>query len=172
MTELVRLYAQIALMRRGPQDLPALPLVLAMTVVAYFAVNSALSYVLPPLPVPWLLPLAFNAFFIFVWYAILLRLAGRGDRFVQTTSAVFGVHTVVSPFLIALAWASGRVEHQSTWQFPLVFLSIVLIVWVVAANTHILRQALEWSMLTCVGLVVLRLAVSELLFYVLFWPTR
>jgi hypothetical protein len=35
MRELVKLYTQIALLRRGPQDLPASALLLAFTILAY-----------------------------------------------------------------------------------------------------------------------------------------
>jgi hypothetical protein len=37
MQELVKLFTQIALLRRGPQDLPASMLLLALTIVAYLA---------------------------------------------------------------------------------------------------------------------------------------
>src|SRR5947208_10482244 len=39
MKELIQLFAQIALLRRGPQDLPASTLLLALTVSAYLGVN-------------------------------------------------------------------------------------------------------------------------------------
>ena len=38
MRELIQLFAQIALLRRGPQDLPASTLLLALTVIGYLAV--------------------------------------------------------------------------------------------------------------------------------------
>ena len=48
MSEFIRLYAQIALLRRGPQDLPASRLLLALTVGAFLAVHFAVSSLLPP----------------------------------------------------------------------------------------------------------------------------
>jgi hypothetical protein len=172
MIELVRLYAQIAMLRRAPQDVPAASFVLAMTVIAYFAVNALLNQALQPLPIPWLRPLLVDMAFIFAWYVMLLRLAKRPERVVQTTSAVFGVETVLAPLLVAVGWAVRRLGQESTWLLPLMFIWIVLVVWMVAANSHILKNALEWPMLACVGLVILRLAVGESIFYVLFWTQR
>ena len=44
MKELVKLFTQIALLRRGPQDLPASMLLLALTIVAYLVVNLAAEW--------------------------------------------------------------------------------------------------------------------------------
>jgi hypothetical protein len=48
MREVIRLYVQIALLRRGPQDLPASRLLLVLTVCGYAAVNALVSGLLPP----------------------------------------------------------------------------------------------------------------------------
>src|SRR6202021_86157 len=50
MKELVRLFAQIALMRKGPQDLPASAALLVATAAAFFIVNCLVSAALPPIP--------------------------------------------------------------------------------------------------------------------------
>ncbi len=44
MKELVQLFGQIAMSRKGPQDLPASGLVLALTVVSYAAVRVIVSW--------------------------------------------------------------------------------------------------------------------------------
>ena len=56
MMELLRLFAQIALLR-GPQDLPASPTLLAVTAPAYFAVNCIVYSLLPDITSPWRLQL-------------------------------------------------------------------------------------------------------------------
>jgi hypothetical protein len=168
MIELARLYAQIALLRRGPQDVPASGFVLAMTVAAYFTVNAVLSEALQTLPIPWLRPLLVEIAFILAWYAVLLRLAKRPERFVQTTSAVFGVETLFSPLLMAANAAVVRLPKGSTWALPLSFVWLVLLVWFVAANSHILKNALEWPMAACVGVIVLYIAAAYSIMYILF----
>src|SRR6185437_4413860 len=49
MKELIQLFTQIALLRRGPQDLPASLLLLAMTIVGYFGINVLASALMPPI---------------------------------------------------------------------------------------------------------------------------
>src|SRR5580692_10975638 len=81
MQELVRLFAQIALLRKGPQDLPASLALLAATAAAFVVINCAVSLVLPPIPGPWFLQLLIEVLFTYAWYALLLRLVNRPERF-------------------------------------------------------------------------------------------
>jgi hypothetical protein len=172
MIDLGRLFAQIALLRRGPQDVPGATFVLAMTVAAYVTVSGVLYQALQPLPIPWVRPLVVEVVFMLAWYAVLLRIVRRPERFTQTTSAVFGVETLIAPLLIAVGWAVRRGGQESAWLLPLTFIWIVLIVWLVAVNSHILRNALELPLLACIGIVILRLAVGESMLYMLFWTQR
>ena len=81
MLSLVRLYADIALLRRGPEELPASLFLLLGTVVANFLVNFIVSTLLPPFPGPWHLHLAVDILFTLAWYAVLMRLFARPERF-------------------------------------------------------------------------------------------
>ncbi|HKZ74179.1 MAG TPA: hypothetical protein VJ011_08945 [Steroidobacteraceae bacterium] len=170
MTELVRLYAQIALLRRGPQDVPGSALVLVATVAGYFVVNFAVSLVLPPIEGAWAGRLAVDVVFMLVWYAALLRLAGKPERFVQTASAVFGFQAVLAPLLVVTGWLMRRHDQDPAWQFPLAMLAVLLVVWLIAANSHVLKAALEWPLLACIGLVLLQIVAAWLLTWVFFPP--
>lgn len=160
MTELVRLYAQIATLKRGPQDVPASTFVLAATVAGYFLVNLAVSLVLPPIAGPWFWHLVVEVLFLLAWYALLLRVARRPERFTQTASAVFGYQAVLAPIWIAAMWLVGKVARDPTWQFPVVILAIMLFLWIVTVNSQILRAALEWPAIACVALVALQVVVG------------
>src|SRR5579871_2932352 len=107
MTELIRLFAQIALLRRGPQDLPASGLLLALAVSAYFAVNCVVASLLPPMS-GWLAHLAVDVAFTLAWYYGLLRVAGRPERTLQTSTAVFGYQAVLTPLLLLSEWLMRR----------------------------------------------------------------
>src|SRR4029077_7835928 len=95
MSEFIRLFMQIALLRRGPQDLPASRLLLVLTVAGYLAVNFVVRSVLPP-GCRWLEALLVATLFTLFWYMLLLRLAGRPERALQTTTAVFGFQAVLT----------------------------------------------------------------------------
>jgi hypothetical protein len=169
MKEVIGLYVQIALLRRGPQDLPASRLLLILTVCGYAAVNAVVSAVLTPVP-DWQLQLAVDVLFTLVWYATLLRLAGRAERFLQTATGIFGLQSVVAPLLIASEWLMRRYGQDTNWQLPIAVGSLALIMWLIAANSHVVKAALEWSSAASVALVILQIVSSELLLYALLPP--
>jgi hypothetical protein len=166
--DLIRLFIQIALLRRGPQDLPASPLLLAITAAGYFLVNFAVSTVLPPFKGPWIAHLCLDVVFMFVWYAVLLYLLRRSERFLQTMTAVYGFQAVISPLFDTANWLTGRFEQDSLWQAPASLLSMGLLIWIIAANSHIVKAALEWSMAQSVALVILQTLAGILLVISLF----
>jgi hypothetical protein len=166
--DLIRLFTQIALLRRGPQDVPASPLLLALTVAGYFLINFAVSTVLPPFPGPWLAHLCVDVTFMFIWYALLLNLVHRPERFLQTTTAVYGFQAVLSPLLVTAVWLTRRFDQESIWQLPATLLSLGLLIWIIAANSHIVKAALEWSMPQSVALVILQTLAGNLLVLSLF----
>ncbi len=168
MTELLWLYAQIALLRRGPQDLPASTLLLAGTVLGYVAVNALLSSVLPPAPGSWPMHLAFDVLFTLAWYQILLRLTGRPERFLQTATAVFGYQLVLTPLWMSTAWLVQRYGGHEVWQGPVALLAMAIVIWYIAANGRIVKAALEWSTSPSVALVILQLLVEQLIAFQIF----
>jgi hypothetical protein len=173
MGQLIRLFTQIALLRRGPQDVPASPLLLALTIVGYFLVQFAVASVLPPFQGPWVAHLCVDVVFMFVWYALLLWLARRPERFLQTTTAVYGFQAVLSPLLVATLWMQRRFDQDSVWQLPVTVVSLALLIWIIAANSHIVKAALEWSMGPSVALVILQTLAGDLLVLTLFpFPTH
>jgi hypothetical protein len=171
MSEIIQIYAQIALLRRGPQDLPASPLLLVLTVGAFLVVNFAVSSVLPP-DNRWPEILVVATLFTLLWYVLLLRLAGRPERTLQTTTAVFGFQTVLAPLVIGCGWLARRFSPDSPWQVPIVCAVLLLFAWVIAANSYIVRAALEWSATSSVVLVILQLVTGSLLLAALFPPIK
>jgi hypothetical protein len=180
MRELVKLYTQIALLRRGPQDLPASALLLAFTILAYLAMNLLMNGLLPPLEPAaaskggetalrsWPAQLLLDTIFTYVWYAVLLRVAGRPERTLQTTSAVFGFQIVLAPLLFLSSWLWPRFAHDSALGVPVAIFGIILLIWLIAANSHIVKAALEWSGGASVALVILQILAAELLRRALF----
>jgi hypothetical protein len=170
MKELLRLYGEITLMRRGPQDLPASPLVLALTVFANFAVNSAMAFALPAFEGPWLLLLLVEIVFELAWYALLLRLMRKPERFLQTASAMFGYQTLLAPLALTAASFLKRYsgDQQSSELLLATIVTLGVVMWVVAAGAHILKAALEWKLLASVALVIAQFLAARTVLYALF----
>jgi len=171
MSEFIRLFTQIALLRRGPQDLPASGLLLVLTVAAYFGINFIVSTVLPP-DNRWRESLAVDTLFTLLWYLLLLRLVGRPERTLQTTTAVFGFQTVLAPLLVGSEWLMQRFSEDTTWQVPVTCAGLLLFIWLIAINSHVVKAALEWSATSSVALVILQTLASWLLQFALFPPVK
>jgi hypothetical protein len=171
MKELIQLFAQIALLRRGPQDLPASGLLLALTLLGYLGITFAVCSVLPPMP-GWPAQVLVTALFTLLWYGVLLRACKRAERLLQTATAVFGLQTLLAPLLSASDWLVLRVDENSPWQVPVELGALVLAVWLIAASSHIVRAALEWSSPASVALVILQIFATRLLLLTLFPPVR
>jgi hypothetical protein len=166
-TELLRLYAEVALHRRGPEDLPASRAVFVLTVVAYVLVYFAVSLVLPPgqgLPADHL---ALDVVFTFGWYWLLLRLIHKPERFLQTASATFGYQAIIAPLWIASIWLVTHFRNDAAALMPSMLVWLAILVWILSVNVRILRSALEWPVGACVGLVVLQ-NIAELMLFGLF----
>ena len=169
MREIIRLYTQIAVLRRGPQDVPASLLLLVLTVAGYLVVNYLVSSALPP-DEHWRGPLLVDSVFMLVWYVGLLKLLGRPERILQTVTAVFGFQSVLAPLLIATQWLMRRFAQDDTWQVAVTCLGLLLFAWLIAANSHVVKAALEWSGSASVALVILQLLAGWLLMFALFAP--
>lgn len=167
MQEIVRLFTQIALLHRGPQDLPASALLLVLTLAGYLGVNALVSALLPPLS-GWPAQLLVDTLFTLAWYVALLQLVGRPERILQTSTAVFGLQAVLSPPLIASEWLMRRFGEQAMWQLPIAFVGLLLVVWLVAASGHVVKAALGWSGTTSIMLVILQIFCAQLLLFALF----
>jgi hypothetical protein len=167
MQEFVRLFTQIALLRRGPQDLPASVLLLVLTLAGYLGVNALVSAFLPPVSA-WPLQLLVDTLFTFAWYVALLQLVGRSERILQTSTAMFGFQTLLSPPLIASEWLMRRFGEQSSWSLPIAVAGLLLVVWLVAASGQVVKSALEWSRTASIMLVIAQIFSGQLLLFALF----
>lgn len=163
MTELLRLFSQISLLRRGPQDLPASPVAFLAAVLGYFLINCIVNLALPASGATWLSDLLIDIAFTLVWYFVLMRAVQRRERFLQTATAVFGYQTIISPFWVAAAWLARRFADDAAWQLPVSVVGLAIVVWTITINAHILKAALEWALPACVLLVIVQIFAGQAL---------
>ncbi len=93
--QFLRICLDIVLWRRGPQDLPASGLLLAIAVAAYVAVSAVQLALLGETAATWLFFMVVDPLLLAGWVWLVLRLYGRRERFLQTASAVFGTGAVL-----------------------------------------------------------------------------
>jgi hypothetical protein len=161
MIELFRVFSLIAMSRLGPQDLPAAPILLALTVGAYYLANYALNLAMPIVD-SWRLHLLIDVAFNLGWFAVLLRAFQKPERFLQTTTAMFGYNLVLSPPWILAAWLMRRAPEDSFMQVSAAFIGLAMAIWMIRAGSYVLKAALELPMLACVVLTILQLLAGQL----------
>jgi hypothetical protein len=143
----LRIFLDIVLWRRGPQDLPASGLLLALTVAAYLAVSVVQLAMFDESLANWLFYLVLDPLLLFGWTWLVLRILGHRARLLQTASAVFGANAVLG-FLLYL---------------PLQVLGTA----VGAGQDSSLAQAIAWLQVITFALVtgrILKLATDTNLF--------
>jgi len=170
MINLVRLFAEIALLRRGPQDLPASPVLLTLTALGYLAVNALARLLMPAGQDAWPMQLLVELLFTLGWYAVLLRIVNRPERFLQTATAIFGYQALLALPIVAAIWLVQQFDKDSPWMLPALVIALVLVIWLIAAGAHILKAALEWSMPAAVAMIILQMIAGELLLIAIFSP--
>jgi hypothetical protein len=168
MTDLLRLFLQIALLRRGPQDLPASPVLLAVTAAAYLAVSFILYTALPGMPGPWRKHLIAELIYILVSLGVLLQLAGKSERYLQTATAVLGYSIILSPLTIFSGWLYQRFQDEPSLQLPVALIGLTLLVWMIAIGQQVLKAALEWSTLASVVLVISWILLGQFMILAIF----
>jgi hypothetical protein len=151
MQALVKVFWDIALWRRGPRDVPASPLLLALTVAAYSATSVAQSLLVDGPELLVLRTLVDLALTMAMFGACLL-LTRRTHRLLQTLTAVLGTSALLALPMILLQLAGRQAGPDGPVALLLELLSLPLLAWYVLVLGHVVRQALDAPLVT--GLAV------------------
>ncbi|HQR49471.1 MAG TPA: hypothetical protein PL152_09040, partial [Steroidobacteraceae bacterium] len=90
MQQFLRIFLDIVLWQRGPQDLPASPLLVWITLAAYVVVGAVQLALLDESGPVWFVFLVMDPALLLATVWLMLRLYGRTGRFQQTAAAVLG----------------------------------------------------------------------------------
>jgi hypothetical protein len=159
LSQLFRLFVDIALWRRGPQDLPA-SVTLAWLVTLFYAFVSAvqvgmMGWNLQSTLLLVVLDLSLQA----IWLWGLLSFFAKAPRFLQSFTAFLGVGaliTVLDVVINAVMTLIGVNAAQSANPWPFLHLGLLLLL-----LGRILQQALERSLFLSMSLtLVIMLTVS------------
>ena len=101
MQQFLRIFLDIVLWRRGPQDLPASRLLFGLAVAAYVAASVAQLALLGESTATWLFFVVLDPLLLLAWSWFVLRIFGHADRILQSATAVFGANAVLG-FLVYL----------------------------------------------------------------------
>ena len=150
MSSLFRVLLDIALWRKGPQDLPASAFLLAMLTALYVAVSLVQVHLFGWGLLSTVVLVVIDAAMMSAWVWMLLSLFKKKPRYLQTLSAIFGVSTllgVMDALMRLLLDAMGGGSGPTLWDLAQLIL-------VAAIVGRILKLAIEGSMLTGVALTL------------------
>ncbi|QPK62481.1 hypothetical protein IVG45_16720 [Methylomonas sp. LL1] len=162
MYELILLFFQIAVFKKGPQDVPASPLILKLLLPMYVAINFLILLLNGALATALLqIVVDFSLIVLFCWP--LLYFAGKTTRFRQTLGAMIGTDIVISFF--ALPAIATLNTHATDLAY---FAMLALVLWHWLVSGHIIRHALDRSLFFGLGLALLYIMLSSQVMAALF----
>jgi len=161
--ELIRVFVEIALLRKGPQHLPSSVLLLAITAAVYCALTIAFVRLIPEAGQPVALRTVMELALGLGWLWALLALFGRRARFLQTVTAIYGTSALLTPLVLGPLAIAAQVGKDQPIILPLIFSMFAVFVWYVVITANILRAALEVRMFAAVALTLLYMGCEYLI---------
>ena len=161
--QFLRIFLDIVLWRRGPQDLPVSGLLLGLTVAAYVAVSAAQLALLGETAATWLFFVIVDPLLLAAWTWLVLRIYGRTERFTQTATAVFGASALLG-FLVYLPIQVLLTAMEAGPESGLAqLLALALVVVFALVTGRILKLATETNMITGVAIALTYFLLVNLL---------
>jgi hypothetical protein len=173
---LVRL-VDIVLLRSGPEQLPASPGLLTIMVAVNVAVSATVYSLLARAPLHWQLQLLVGTAVTLFWFRVAFSLVNKPERFLQTSTAIFGTNTLFVPALIPMvAELLPFLEKPDPAVSPPAALSLMaalLGIWLLTVQVRIVRTAFEWHFIAAILFIFGMNFASALVYGMLFGvPTQ
>jgi len=164
MNSTLKIFLDILRRQAGPEDLPASPRLLWGAFVLLLLLQAGLGTWLVPEDRSILPQAIVSGLASLLWLALVLRLFGRPERFVQTASAMLGIACLFAPISIpVIAQVRPAVGEPANFS-PLAALAFAISLYLIYINGRILRAAIERPLFQCIALFLLgELVVFSLL---------
>ena len=160
---IIQLFFDLCLFRKGPQDAPDSWIVMRFTLGVY----ALVGLILLGIETVWdeaVLQVALEGAILFGFVWISLKLAGKVNRFVQTTIAMLGADALISSLAIPLV-----IILKVNSQIPIIhLLLLMLMVWHLVVVAHIFRHALSQTIAIGLALSIVYMVFSYQIMILLF----
>jgi hypothetical protein len=166
---LFKALVDIALLRRGPEEVPASPVLLGLVIAVYAGLVLFVAAPFIDSTGRAAAELALSVTCTLLFYRAVLHFARKTERFTQTMTALYGISALFSPVVLPMVAALSAQAKAQTQPPTLLIIGIFfLCIWGITVTVYILRSALEWPGLAAFGVLlgqnVLLLLLSALLF--------
>jgi hypothetical protein len=152
MMQLVRMFAEIAILRRGPQDLPASTLLAGLVSCCYVLASAVQAQIRGWDGATTVLLLALDLAMQALWLWGLLMFFAKRARFLQTFSAFMGVNVLLTLLDIGITGVQsvlGMPSADAANPWHVVSLCLMLV-----SLGGVLQQALERSLFSGMALTL------------------
>jgi hypothetical protein len=151
MLKLLQTFVDIALWRKGPQDLPASRFLAILVLVAYVGANLVQVQLLNLRPRTAAVVIVVDVTMMMGWLWAVLAFFGRSQRFVQTLTAVLGVAVLLAA--LDLVVHAVQVSMGMAGDLPGVWLKVRFFA-IALIMGRIFMHALDRGLLTGMALTV------------------
>jgi hypothetical protein len=168
------LFRDIALLRRGPEELPVSWLWLFTTIVMQVVLGVVIGSILPEVPSKpgaddhSIALLAIDVIVPLLWGAAILHLVSRPERYRQMMTAVFGAQLVLQPLVVTGTWAMLYFPKDSGGLLLAQALVFALSVWLIVIQARIVRAATDWPVFGAVAMVIVQSLAASMVLIALF----
>lgn len=150
MGQLIQVFFDIAMWRRGPQDLPSSKSLVWLTAVIYCLTLTAQVTLLGWNLRSAILLVIIDVLLVCAWVWCLLTFFGKRQRFMQTISAILGAGALITLFSLLVSGVelllSGSLHSPDDWVLLRLFIVLLVL-------GRILQQALERGLMVGMMLV-------------------
>jgi len=168
MFKLLKLFFEIALLKKSPKDIPSSLFLQYLVIAIYLSISFLMLF----MSVPWtqaLLEIVVELTFIAIFCKVILSWVKKTARYRQTFIALLGVDALISFCAFpALATLNTPMPENSSFFLFALLVSIILILWHWLTAGHIFRHALSEPFVFGLGVALLYLILSYQLNVVLF----
>lgn len=167
MFKLLRLFYDITLFRKGPQEVPFSPLFTRMTLITYAAINFLMRFMSDH----WfsaLLQVLADVVILMLFTRFTLAWARKSKRYQQTLCALLGVDAFIT--LCAIPATAVMLVPSGDLRILGFFIAVGLMLWHWAVIGHILGRALSQSLSFGLGVALLYMMAAFYILNLLFPP--
>lgn len=153
MRQLALVFVDIAFHRQGPDALPASRFLFGLVLAAYLTVS------LVALQINWPLRRALGVMlldisFYLMFFAVVLRVARRANRFWQTVTAVLGAETFLSGLALPLLVMRARDVEGGSFGTLATTVLLVVLIWSIDIAGFVLSRAIDRPYIVGVAIVI------------------
>ncbi|WP_143735885.1 hypothetical protein [Methyloprofundus sedimenti] len=159
----LKLLFNVCLFKKGPHEIPHSKQLLRLSTIAY-ALISYLLILLSSDSLSALFQVATELIITFSFAALILSIANKLQRFVQTTSTLLGTDAIISTFAIPIL----AILNQDPSNMLAILTMLALMIWNWLVTAHIIRHALNKSFSFALGIAFLYVFSASQIMGILF----